>query len=87
MIEAGRAEVRDLVEAQDAQIAAQNAVTQALVSYQDAMLTLLLDIGILETESSRFWLKDHLAALEGTQPSATDPLQQQQQMVLPHEVF
>ena len=87
LIEAGRAEVRDLVEAQDAQIAAQNAVTQALVSYQDAMLTLLLDIGILETESPRFWLKDHLAALEGTQPATADPLQQQQPIVLPHEIF
>ncbi|MGZ8899005.1 MAG: TolC family protein [Limisphaerales bacterium] len=88
LIEAGRAAVRDLVEAQDAQVAAQNAVTSALVSYQDAMLGLLLDIGILETESPRFWLKDHLAALEGTMPATTDqnPLLQQQ-IVLPHEVF
>lgn len=88
LIEAGRAEVRDLVEAQDAQIAAQNAVTQAIVSYQDAMLRLLLDIGILETESPRFWLKDHLAALEGTQPAerAQTPAPDQQ-IVLPHEVF
>jgi hypothetical protein len=52
------------------------------------MLTLLLDIGILETESPRFWLKDHLAALEGTPPATTEqnPLLQQQ-IVLPHEVF
>ena len=88
LIQAGRAEVRDLVEAQDAQVAAQNAVTAALVSYQDAMLTLLLDIGILETESPRFWLKDHLAALEGRPPATTEqnPLLQQE-IVLPHEVF
>ena len=88
LIEAGRAEVRDLVEAQDAQIAAQNAVTAALVSYQDAMLRLLLDIGILETESPRFWLKDHIAALEGTQPA--DPNQNAlppQEILLPHEIF
>jgi len=88
LIEAGRAEVRDLVEAQDAQVAAQNAVTAAIVSYQEAMLTLFLDIGILETESPRFWLKDHLAAFEGTQPAATQPPPfQQQEIVLPHEVF
>jgi outer membrane protein TolC len=87
LIQAGRAEVRDLVEAQDAQIAAQNAVTQALVSYQDALLRLLLDIGILETESPRFWLKDHLAALEGTQPAAVEQRPLQQQLVLPHEIF
>lgn len=88
LIEAGRAEVRDLVEAQDAQVAAQNAVTQAIVSYQDAMLRLLLDIGILETESPRFWLKDHLATLDGAQTAPADQSPfQQQQIVLPHEVF
>lgn len=88
LIEAGRAEVRDLVEAQDAQVAAQNAVTQAIVSYQDTMLRLLLDIGILETDSSRFWLKDHLAAWDGVQGAPPDQSQfQQQQIVLPHEVF
>jgi outer membrane protein TolC len=88
LIEAGRAEVRDLVEAQDAQVAAQNAVTQAIVSYQDAMLRLLLDIGILETESPRFWLKDHLATLDGVQTAPADQSPfQQQQIVLPHEVF
>lgn len=88
MIEAGRAEVRDLVEAQDAQVAAQNAVTQAMVSYQDGMLRLLLDIGILETESSRFWLKDHMAAITAAQAAPTDqnPFLQQD-VVQPHEVF
>ena len=34
LLEAGRAEVRDLVDAQDAQIASQNAVTAAMVDYQ-----------------------------------------------------
>ena len=87
LIEAGRAEVRDLVEAQDAQISAQNAVTQAIVSYQDAMLRLFLDIGILETESPRFWLKDHLAAFEGTQPAVAQDPAAPRPIVLPHEIF
>ena len=60
LLQAGRAEVRDLVEAQDAQISAQNAVTAALVGYQDQRLLLLLQLGVIETESSKFWLKDHL---------------------------
>ena len=63
LLEAGRAEVRDLVDAQDAKIAAQNAVTSELVAYQQAALQLLLDIGVLETESRRFWLKDQLAGV------------------------
>jgi outer membrane protein TolC len=62
MLEAGRAEVRNLIEAQDAQISAQTAVTSALVSYQDTRLQLMLDIGALNTEQPKFWLADHLAA-------------------------
>ena len=74
LLEAGRAEVRDLVDAQDAQIAAQNAVTSALVGYQQARLQLMLDIGALDTEVPKFWLKDHLAAfLPGKAPSLRQP--------------
>ena len=62
LLEAGRAEVRDLVDAQDAQISAQNAVTAALVEYQQSRLQLLLDIGALDTERPKFWLQDHLVA-------------------------
>jgi outer membrane protein TolC len=59
--QAGRAEVRDVVESQDAQIAAQTAVIAGLVAYQEARLQLMLDIGALDTELQKFWLKDHLA--------------------------
>src|SRR6185436_13152408 len=60
-LEAGRAEIRELVEAQDAQINAQNAVTSALVGYQDARLELMLQIGLLDTGMEKFWLRDHVA--------------------------
>ena len=59
-LEAGRAEIRELVEAQDAQINAQNAVTTALVGYQDARLELMLQIGLLDTGLEKFWLRDHV---------------------------
>jgi outer membrane protein TolC len=88
MMEAGLGEVRDLIEAQDAQIAAENAVTSAIVSYQDALLQLLLQIGVLETESPRFWLKDHLAAV--APPSGrTDQAKPflERELVLPDEIF
>ena len=64
----------DLIESQDAQIAAQNAVTAAVVAYQEARLQLMLDIGALNTSRPQFWLKDHLAGfLPGTTPLAVGP--------------
>jgi len=61
-LEAGRAEIRELVEAQDAQINAQNAVTSAIVGYQDARLELMLQIGLLDSGAERFWLRDHVGS-------------------------
>lgn len=88
LLQAGRAEVRDLVEAQDAQIAAQNAVTAALVDYQEARLQLMLDIGALDTGAPRFWLQDHLASFlpEGT-PVATRAVQTDRPVTPPDEFF
>lgn len=86
LLEAGRAEVRDLIEAQDAQIAAQTAVTSALVGYQEVRLQLMLDLGILDTEPPKFWLLDHVReALRRapTEESAEAPLQKD---VVPPEI-
>lgn len=87
MLEAGRAEVRDLVEAQDAQISAENAVTVALVDYHITRLQLMLDIGALESDKPKFWVHDHLAgylpdsARQPLEPQATD------QAVLPPDNY
>lgn len=48
LLEAGRAETRDLLEAQEALVEAQNALVRALVSYTVARLRLLRDTGQLE---------------------------------------
>ena len=56
-IQAGRAVVFDLVQAQDALIAAKNNLSSALVSYLSARLQLLLDIGILDTDLDQYWLE------------------------------
>ncbi|MBK5295184.1 MAG: TolC family protein [Acidobacteriia bacterium] len=58
--EAGRLEVRDLNDALDSYVTSQIAVTAALLSYQQARLQLMLDIGALETAQPKFWLKDQL---------------------------
>jgi hypothetical protein len=77
-----------LVDAQDAQIAAQNSVTAALVAYQEARLRLMLDIGVLETHSEQFWLKDQLvgvfAGSETTEPRIELP---REGLVPPDEFF
>jgi outer membrane protein TolC len=88
LLEAGRAEVRDLVDAQDAQISAQNAVTAALVDYQQTRLQLMLDIGALDTEPAKFWLKDHLSAvLPGVAPARTPAGMPDQEVLTPEEYF
>jgi outer membrane protein TolC len=88
LLEAGRADLRDLVEAQDAQINAQIAVTAAIVSYQQVLLQLLLDVGVLETQSRRFWLKDHLAAhFPGQEPVPTAFIAPTGEVVPPHLIF
>jgi outer membrane protein TolC len=86
LLEAGRAEVRDLIEAQDAQISAQNAVTAALVDHQEARLQLMLDIGALRTETPRFWLKDHLVGVLPERAPTTTPTTEQA-VVPPDQLF
>jgi outer membrane protein TolC len=48
--EAGRADTRDILEAQEALLEAQNAATQALVDHRLAILSLWLDVEILNVD-------------------------------------
>ena len=57
LLKAGRVIFRRLSESQDALISAQNAVTTALVDYQEARLRLYVDIGTLETTKPQYWIK------------------------------
>ena len=54
-LEAGRAQVRDVLEAQDALVQAQNALTAALVGYRVAELSLQRDTGMLEIDQEGMW--------------------------------
>lgn len=87
LLEAGRAEVRDLVDAQDAQISAQNAVTSALVDYQQTRLQLMLDIGALRTDVPKFWLRDHVAAFLPARSAAPTTARSGEQSVLPPDQY
>ena len=54
-LEAGRVEMRDLLEAQADLLSAQNALTAAAVGYRVAQLSLQRDMGLLEVDSSGMW--------------------------------
>ncbi len=69
LLQAGRAEIRDQLEAQAAQFQARNALTQALVDYHVARLGLLISIGKLETGEDHFWTRDQPISKRGDAPA------------------
>lgn len=54
-LQAGRAQVRDLLEAQESLISAQNALTAALVAYRVTELELQRDMGVLQVDAEGLW--------------------------------
>ncbi len=54
-LEAGRIEIRDLLDAQDSLLSAQNSLTSAVVSYRIAELELQRDLGLLEVNEKGLW--------------------------------
>ncbi len=54
-LEAGRAEIRDVLEAQESLVSAQNALTAALVSYRVGELSLQRDMGVLAVNEEGLW--------------------------------
>jgi outer membrane protein TolC len=54
-MEAGRAETRDLLEAQDALLNAQNSLTAARVDYRIAELEIQRDMGVLTVTDAGVW--------------------------------
>jgi outer membrane protein TolC len=55
LLQAGRAEVRDLLDAQGALLSAQNSLTSALVSYRMQELELQSNLGVLSVSSDGLW--------------------------------
>ncbi len=54
-LEAGRTEIRDLLDSQDALLSAQNSLTRAIVEYRIAELELQQDIGLLKVNEQGLW--------------------------------
>lgn len=54
-LEAGRASIRDSLEAQEALLSAQNALTAAVINYRMTELELQRDIGLLKVDEQGLW--------------------------------
>jgi len=54
-LEAGRAQIRDVLEAQEALVSARNALTAAIVNYRVAELELQRDMDVLEVNEKGTW--------------------------------
>ncbi len=55
LLEAGRTEIRNLLEAQDSLLSAQNSLTSAVVNYRLAELELQRDLDLLEVNEKGLW--------------------------------
>jgi len=55
LLRLGRAEIRDVLDAQDSLLSAQNALTAALVNYRVAELRLQSNLGLLEVNEEGLW--------------------------------
>jgi outer membrane protein TolC len=54
-LDAGRAAIRDLLEAQDSLLSAQNQLTAAIINYRIAELNIQRDMGVLQVDETGLW--------------------------------
>lgn len=59
LLQAGRAEIRDVLESQEAWVSAKNALSRALVDYRVSELQLQRDMGVLEVNEKGLWREYH----------------------------
>lgn len=57
-LQAGRIQIRDLLEAQDDLVSAENALLEAQVQYRIRAMELMRDVGSLEIDTAGDWLED-----------------------------
>lgn len=87
LLEAGRATPRDLREAQDSLIDAENNLSVLYASYLAARLGLMVNIGVIEIEPALFWLQDPLKERLTPELRGEPPLRMPDDQVLPPEKF
>lgn len=87
LLEAGRATIRDVREAQDSLIQAQNSLAIIYADYLAARLQLLLNIGVIDTKPEKFWLEDPLKQRLTPDQLSTPALRMPDDQVVPPEKF
>ncbi|MDH7503527.1 MAG: TolC family protein [Verrucomicrobiota bacterium] len=87
LLEAGRVQIQQVREAQDALIAAQNDVTSSLVRYLQTRLQLLIDLGVLKSDQSKFWLEDPIAMMRPGIRAGKSPLYMPEDKLLPPDHY
>jgi len=73
LLQAGRADTRDLLESQDALLEAQNALTRALIDHTIARLEFWRDIGILKVDENGLWEEDYSRLFERVEEEPPRP--------------
>lgn len=69
LLKLGRAEIRDVLEAQEALLSAQNALTSALVNYRVSELQLQANLGLLEVDETGLW-KEYRPEINNSPPAS-----------------
>ncbi len=87
LFEAGRMDIRDVREAQDSLIQAQNNLANSYADYLFARLDLLLNIGVIDIRPDKFWLQDSLQGALAPNQRGAPPLRMPDDQVLPPERF
>lgn len=85
LFEFGQAEIRDLLEAEAAQLQARNSLTEALIDYHVGRYQLLRNLGILEVDEEGLWIREILARPEASPAQVDDSLIED--LVTPDELF
>lgn len=86
-LEMGRNTVRDLREAQDNLIEVQNRMANLYTAYLDARLGLLLNMGILDINPPKFWLRDPIPSHVPAEKMGIPPLRIPDDAIVPPETF
>jgi outer membrane protein TolC len=87
LLEAGRATIRDLREAQDSLIQSQNQLATLYTAYLIARLNLALNVGLIDTRPTKFWLVDQFKEKLTPEQRSAPPLRMPDDQVLPPESF
>jgi outer membrane protein TolC len=87
LLDADRAETRDLLEAQNDQLGARNSLTSALIDYHLTRLELLHGLGAFEPGSPDFWSENPDISETHDKSGDSGPVEPEAELVSPPELF